>query len=303
MTRDAINMMVVALTCALTTLGCAATNQQNANSPDGADTSAAPLTDDVSAMTVRLLPAAGSDAVQQLHAQLGPGLSAAGYTLTTDDAATADLEVKLSMTMTEKPTMMVTVVNGVQQVTYNVVATLTVSGGGKVIDTVSYAFESKNGIIPGGASDALVARMTQSDKVTLFARQRSEQGKAAAVAAEQQEQEGLRRRDDEAWLAANATACKSPAALDSCKAVQQYLVDFPSGRHASEAQAVLAEARPRLDALQKDENYWTSSAQWQRCEQDARRDACEGVELYIANFPAGLHASEAHELLKTAGME
>lgn len=80
--------------------------------------------------------------------------------------------------------------------------------------------------------------------------------------------------------------------------MRAFLGRRPDGVHAQEAKDALATAQPRLDALQKDEATWTA-ANPEACRR-GDKDACARVEIYLAKYPAGLHASEARSLTSGA---
>lgn len=53
----------------------------------------------------------------------------------------------------------------------------------------------------------------------------------------------------EAWNAANVDECSAPTVTTACDGVNAYLAAFPQGRFAQEADAVLAQAKPKLAEL------------------------------------------------------
>ncbi|HEY2369680.1 MAG TPA: hypothetical protein VGH87_24950 [Polyangiaceae bacterium] len=110
------------------------------------------------------------------------------------------------------------------------------------------------------------------------------------------------RRDDQAWFAIDTVKCKIPARVEACDAVRRYLQRFPSGAHAQEANEILTTAQPALEKLQKDDVGWQKSNH-SECSRQRNADACVGVEAYTVQFPTGVHADEAHRLLRNAGVE
>lgn len=110
------------------------------------------------------------------------------------------------------------------------------------------------------------------------------------------------RRDDQAWFAIDTVKCKIPARVEACDSVRRYLQRFPSGAHAQEANEILAAAQPALEKLQKDDVGW-QKANHSECSRQRSADACVGVEAYTVQFPTGVHADEAHRLLRNAGVE
>ena len=109
-------------------------------------------------------------------------------------------------------------------------------------------------------------------------------------------------RDDSEWFAIETVKCKIPARVEACDPVRRYLHRHPAGAHAAEANAILAAAQPALEKLQKDEVAW-QKANRSLCASRRTSDACVGVEAYEVQFPTGLHAEEAHRLLKAAGVD
>jgi hypothetical protein len=65
--------------------------------------------------------------------------------------------------------------------------------------------------------------------------------------------------------------------------------------HAGEAQSALTEAKPKLEAVRRDENAW-SRAGADACSAHADPRACDGVDVYLVKYPAGRHADEASSL-------
>ncbi|HEX7600018.1 MAG TPA: hypothetical protein VF316_00360, partial [Polyangiaceae bacterium] len=103
------------------------------------------------------------------------------------------------------------------------------------------------------------------------------------------------RRDEDAdWYRIRLEQCTVPISLTSCDGVRGFLIKHPDGTHADEAKAALATATPKLEALQKDEAAW-KTAEPEACRR-GDKDACTKVEIYLAKFPAGLHAGEAKGL-------
>ena len=85
-------------------------------------------------------------------------------------------------------------------------------------------------------------------------------------------------KDEATWSAANVDACKAAATTDSCSGVHDYLARFPSGAHASEANAILDKSQPRIDAIQKVADQKAAQAekaqQQDACKEDCRTNQC-----------------------------
>lgn len=109
-------------------------------------------------------------------------------------------------------------------------------------------------------------------------------------------------RDDADWFAIDTVKCKIPARVEACDLVRRYLQRHPDGAHTDEARALLAAAEPALEKLQKDEVAW-HKANRSLCAGRLTTDACVGVEAYLLEFPTGLHAEDAHRLLRRAHVE
>ena len=106
---------------------------------------------------------------------------------------------------------------------------------------------------------------------------------------------------ESAWNEADPDSCNNPTTLQACIGVRLYLSKYPAGSHADEARRVIDSAKPKMDLLQKDENYWTAESNFSGCAAYHSQNSCEGVELYVAKYPKGLHLGEATELLQVSG--
>jgi hypothetical protein len=149
---------------------------------------------------------------------------------------------------------------------------------------------------------AAYARGVQRAKASGAVTQPSPQLGAAATATSEVAPPPADRRDDQAWFAIDTVKCKIPARVEACDGVRRYLQRFPSGAHAQEANAILSAAQPALEKLQKDDVGW-QKANHAECSRQRTADACVGVEAYTVQFPTGVHADEAHRLLRSAGVE
>ncbi len=109
-------------------------------------------------------------------------------------------------------------------------------------------------------------------------------------------------QDDAMWFAIETVRCKVPARVEACDQVRNYLRRRPNGLHAQEANDLLSAAAPALEKLQKEENAW-QKANHGECARRRSTDVCVGVEAYEIQFPTGMHADEAHRLLKAAGID
>ena len=239
-------------------------------------------------------------------ARLQSVLVVAGYTLVTSENTPHDVTARVFVTATQEQSLFQVTVNGQRQVKLQVHAALTISGGGSVVDQVAHDFESSNGEVSDEDVMPLVTRLNRSPRLSRYARARANSRQAHAQAeeaataqaqeqAEQANAEQARQQEELDWVQARPLGCRMPSRLTACDAVQTYLVKYPAGKHSDDAQSALTEAKPRLEALQKDENTWNRAGA-DACSAHADPHACDGVDLYLIKFPAGLHADEARGL-------
>jgi hypothetical protein len=241
-----------------------------------------------------------------LAASLQTALVAAGYDLVTSEAAPHDLTARLAVSATQEQGFFHVTVNGRRQVTLKVHVALTIVGGAGVVDEVAHDFESSNGEVSDGNVSPLVARLNSSPRLARYAsdqanarRAKVEAERAAAVQAKDQaaqaEQDRAREQEETDWVHARPLGCRIPAILGACDAVRLYLAKYPSGTHADEAKKTVDEAAPKLEGLQKDDNVWHTAGA-DACRAHADPHGCDGIDLYLVKFPAGLHADEARAL-------
>jgi outer membrane protein assembly factor BamD (BamD/ComL family) len=72
-------------------------------------------------------------------------------------------------------------------------------------------------------------------------------------------------KDEQAWAIVDVASCQKPKTSQDCYAVRAYLTAYPDGRHAAEANALLASVKNKLAALEAAEKV--------REEAQARADA------------------------------
>ena len=112
-------------------------------------------------------------------------------------------------------------------------------------------------------------------------------------------------KEQQAWELLDRRSCAEPTSSKSCDDVTRFLQEHPHGNHAVEAQQLLDQARPKLDAFRDDEMWAKSDSE--TCAKAPMLDdvseiarACAKVKAY-ANFVAnGRRAAEAKKLLKAA---
>ncbi len=109
-------------------------------------------------------------------------------------------------------------------------------------------------------------------------------------------------RDAAAWRAAEATECSTSVEEQACVAHVTYVARYPDGTHAGQARVAIEAARQRRRAF-ADEAAW-ALLDGGACRVPAKNDvavietACSPVQQYLAEYPDGLHADAAREILK-----
>jgi hypothetical protein len=249
-----------------------------------------------SALKVYVAP---SPSAPDLASAMQSALANGGYAIVVDRRAGLDLIGRINASAAVVPSMFQVRVNGVQQVKRRYAVTLSLLAEGQLIDQASTQFETDEGVSPGRLQP-IVAALNASPKLLQFARERWAGQVASAEVVKKKTEEAAAtsaRVDEETeWNAARPTGCELPVSLTGCDAVRIYLAKYPAGAHVEEADKALAAAQPRLEALQKDENAWKQAGA-SACRAHVEKDACLGVELYLAKFQAGMHADKARALL------
>ena len=228
-----------------------------------------------------LVAQGGSSEAQNFANALGAALSRSGFIVTNDPNGHADVALRTSVSVMPDTSFMQVRVNGKSKLKY--VVTVDVMAA-QPLGQLHAEYKGYEGGPPDEESiGSMVLDFAHSPRVVAFAKQRS----TAAVEATS---------DDAEWNAADPTACKVPATLEACDAVRAYLVKHPQGKYAAEASRTLAAGAPTLERLRKDDNAWESAGAVE-CRTQKTREACVGVEVYVAKFPAGMHVAEAKRLL------
>lgn len=106
--------------------------------------------------------------------------------------------------------------------------------------------------------------------------------------------------EDAAWKLLDRPRCSEPSSIDACAEVEGFLRSFPAGAHEAEAREVLTTAEPKLERL-RDEKDWASASS-PTCARPKEESACEGVDRYLAQRPAGIHATDAKKLARDAAL-
>lgn len=236
-----------------------------------------------------------------LQGKLEGVLVNAGYKVA-DPSAAHDIDLIVTTQSQFEPSAFQFVINGQPSGNNHVAVQVSVMSGRSVIDRLSAEYRARVGQVDDAAVNGLVAALGRSRGLAQLAREQTERDEAAAAAQQRAEdankQEDDRRargQEDGEWYAIRLEQCRVPASLNACDAVRAFLARRPDGAHAQEAKEALKVAQPKLDALQKDEATWTA-ANPEACRR-GDKDACTHVEIYLAKYPAGLHAAEARQLV------
>ncbi|MBX3125540.1 MAG: hypothetical protein KF718_02445 [Polyangiaceae bacterium] len=112
-------------------------------------------------------------------------------------------------------------------------------------------------------------------------------------------------KEQQAWELLDRRSCSEPTSSRSCEDVTRFLQEHRHGNHAAEAQQLLDQARPKLDAFRDDEMWAKSESE--ACAKAPKLDdvneiarACAKVKTYVNFVAKGRRAAEAQKLLKAA---
>ena len=274
-------------------------------------TSTAALPHEVAELAILFVPSPTEDpGVQAVNAKVQSALVLAGFKLVVARSRPHDAEARLNITAAPEPTFFHVVVNGEEQVKLRVRVVLSVTDGGTIVDELPVEFVSSNGAVEDKDVAPLVVALRDSPRVKRFAQgrrvqlaqaaQRSKEADQAKYDAEEKKLE--RQRDEIVWVKAKPLSCRVPTALDACEGVELYLAHHPTGAHAEEGRAALAEGKPKIERLARDEAQW-KSAGVEACRAHATETACDGVDVYLVKFPAGAHAEEARSITRVLGRD
>jgi hypothetical protein len=112
-------------------------------------------------------------------------------------------------------------------------------------------------------------------------------------------------RESKAYVDSDHEACAAPMSSGSCNRLQLFLSNYPDGPHSAEAAATLRTSRPTIQQLKDDEAWARTIAP--NCTKGTAEDpaeihtACEPYRYYLARYPSGKHAKEAHDSLEVGG--
>lgn len=109
-------------------------------------------------------------------------------------------------------------------------------------------------------------------------------------------------REAKAYEESNREICVEPKSSGSCNGLQLFLSNYPNGPHSPEAAVTLRASRPIIEQFMDDEAWARTIAP--NCTKGTAEDpaeihvACEPYRYYLARYPSGKHAKEAHESLE-----
>lgn len=112
-------------------------------------------------------------------------------------------------------------------------------------------------------------------------------------------------RESKGYEDSNHETCAVPKSSGSCNRLQLFLSNYPDGPHSSDAAATLRASRPIIEQFMDDEAWARTIAP--NCTKGTAEDpaeihaACEPYRYYLARYPSGKHAKEAHESLEVGG--
>ncbi len=263
----------------------------------------------VLAMQIRVDSAGGQD---NFCPSLEQGLTRSNLSVVPAGTEQADAIVSCRAFVSEDTGLFRVEVNGQRKMKYTVRVDVRGAGGQAVDSFVAEYNGYQNNPPDEDVVSKVVLGFAYSPRIAAYARgvQRAKASgavtqpvpTATATAEVQRPQPSADRRDDQTWFAIDTVKCKIPARVDACDVVRRYLQRFPTGAHAQEANDILAAAQPALEKLQKDDVGWQKSNHAE-CSRQRSADACVGVEAYTVQFASGVHADEAHRLLRSAGVE
>lgn len=103
-----------------------------------------------------------------------------------------------------------------------------------------------------------------------------------------------------AWERVDRAGCSNPQSVGACEPVENFLREYPDGKHASAAHRLLREAAPTIQQM-RDEQAWAGvdpDACSRPKDLSQVEAACAVVQRYLDSFPKGEHAAAARAALK-----
>jgi hypothetical protein len=118
------------------------------------------------------------------------------------------------------------------------------------------------------------------------------------AAKEERDREELARlRVEEAWQAADLLGCSSASLPEACDALATFVQQNPTSSHIDEARDVLVASSPKV-LLLKDDLAWRA-ADPEECRRPKDKTSCVGIDIYLGQFPDGVHSKEARRLQRS----
>lgn len=238
-------------------------------------------------------------------------LLAAGYRVV-EDQERADMVFKVNVSAKEEESFFNVTINGQKRVShkYDLRGSLVSRRDSTLVDEVMHTFSNSDRQVPSAELERLEQQVRSHGKFEAYVRsvaqkeaearrERERLAEEARIAKENQRAEEVRRAaeaEDSAWLAASSDACRAPADESACGGVHSYLVKYPDGRHALEAQVAIAEAEPKLTTF-RDAKAW-GAAKAGDCRKPRKSIDCDPLKAYLEQFPTGSHAMDAKAVLK-----
>lgn len=278
-------------TCTVALIFMAAACGGQAEAPPAATPPVVSAPAEVSSLSFVVVPAGPATQTARAAAEaLRSALMSAGYNVVTARRGERDVEIVTHVSTTEERSLFKVSVNGKTDLNERVHLVGSVTSKGRVLDEISADFAATNSQVNPRDVAPAVAALASSQKVAGYARE-------LQAKTENENAKTQRVEEETAWNNARVTGCRQPSSLTGCDGVRIYLAKYPSGAHAAEAKDALTASEPQMERIQKDENTWKSAGA-EACRKDHTHDACTGVELYLAKFPAGVHLDEAQALVR-----
>ena len=254
----------------------------------GPGAQSAPTAQEVGSLKFKL----GQSQSSKVDQAIQQALVASGYTVVTS----GDADVELAPNVTAKPAVMAISINGKQKLDITVV--LNASSNGQVLDQATTEFTAAEDDVSPDDVKPLIAALNQHGKIASFARTQQAKAAADAKAASDKAAADQAAKDaaaEAAWKDADPDGCKAPTKADSCRKLEGWLQENPTGKHADEARQILKDSVAKLATLE-DDQAWTN-AKADDCKAPKQSDDCSGVQNYVTSYPQGGHLAEAKAVL------
>jgi hypothetical protein len=255
---------------------------------------------------------------KKLSDRLVAGLSRAGHTVVTSNAAEHEFTAELQVSVRETAGLLTVYVDGKPKKNHEAEAILKVTAAGQVITGERLKYDADDGpsdenmqalvsALSNAAAQKYVVGVRQQEGDAIMRQQAKDE--AALLARKQQEEVALReerqkdeaakreavQQDDAAWNQIVLAECTAPTQLTGCESVKGYLAEYPTGRHVAEAKKAVNAGAPIIAKITDDRDW--SAARAESCKKPKRSTDCDGVTSYLAAQPVGARADEARALL------